>query len=444
MRNSILDQQRNIIRYPNTAEGDLEKDQRDYWTLEHGFFAVMGGFVVTVKAEDEWILDDGSTIAPRGVLELARLDKIPNVDKETIVGRSKADLLTKFVVVSQALWMLVQTVGRKASGLPVTLLELNTLAHVGCALLLYLIWWKKPQDVTESTKIHVDALLAAYMSSRELRTKFRPVELASLPKANITIGMQATRRPYPTMTVSTIDNDASEMWNKILPPNKSSRVVEGAAETVPWKNPRELEAAVERCSTHHGLVMLLPGQWLEDIPLTPVSGPQHLTAQDIQRLELWNRVLQCPDFKNRDRETRSFSRDARLTQKASHSRIQGNLQEFSESKTLLIFASLGGIYGAVHATSWTGHFPSVLEKLLWQIAVCAIMGGGVCIYFLNCLLRHWTRTFLWPLGKGTVANIVRGGLGVPYQDDCCHFQCVSRFSGCGSIYKPQESTCRYI
>jgi hypothetical protein len=191
------------------------------------------------------------------------------------------------------------------------------------------------------------------------------------------------------------------MWNKILPPNKSSRVVEGAAETVPWKNPRELEAAVERCSTHHGLVMLLPGQWLEDIPLTPVSGPQHLTAQDIQRLELWNRVLQCPDFKNRDRETRSFSRDARLTQKASHSRIQGNLQEFSESKTLLIFASLGGIYGAVHATSWTGHFPSVLEKLLWQIAVCAIMGGGVCIYFLNCLLRHWTRTFLWPLGKGS-------------------------------------------
>ena len=124
-------------------------------------------------------MDDGSTVAPRGVLELAKLDKLPNIEKETITGRSKADLLTKFLVVSQILWMLLQTIARKIAGLPVTLLELNALAYIDCALLLYLIWWKKPrlQDINESTEIHIDALLAAYMSSRNLRTNFRPLKV---------------------------------------------------------------------------------------------------------------------------------------------------------------------------------------------------------------------------------------------------------------------------
>ena len=60
-------------------------------------------------------MDDGSTVAPRGVLELAKLDKLPNIEKKTITGRSKADLLTKFLVVSQILWMLLQTSGKSRS-----------------------------------------------------------------------------------------------------------------------------------------------------------------------------------------------------------------------------------------------------------------------------------------------------------------------------------------
>lgn len=45
--------------------------------------------------------------------------------------------------------MMIQTIARKVAGLPVTLLELNTLVHIGCAIILYLLWWCKPQDVSE-------------------------------------------------------------------------------------------------------------------------------------------------------------------------------------------------------------------------------------------------------------------------------------------------------
>src|SRR5579862_8496084 len=115
MRNEILDQQQANSPQENMATGGHwhEKNKREYWTLEHGFFAVMGGFEVTVREGDQWILDDGRTVAPRGILELARLNKLPIVDRDIISGRGKADLLTKVLVVSQVTWMLVQAIGRK-------------------------------------------------------------------------------------------------------------------------------------------------------------------------------------------------------------------------------------------------------------------------------------------------------------------------------------------
>ncbi|KAI5808466.1 hypothetical protein DFH27DRAFT_459108, partial [Peziza echinospora] len=54
--------------------------------------------------------------------------------------RSKTDWLAKAMVCLQASWIIIQCVVRKAEGLPVTLLEINTVMHVVCALLMYLLW----------------------------------------------------------------------------------------------------------------------------------------------------------------------------------------------------------------------------------------------------------------------------------------------------------------
>jgi len=125
----------------------------------------MGGFVIRTQDEDEWILDDGRVVTPKGILEMARLEQLPEVNVESIHRRSKTDVLSKAVVVIQATWMLIQILGRKFAQLPITLLEINTVAHVGVALSLYVVWWKKPQDVEEYTEISFDASLAAFMSS---------------------------------------------------------------------------------------------------------------------------------------------------------------------------------------------------------------------------------------------------------------------------------------
>ena len=61
---------------------------------------------------------------------LARCGRLPDVPKEDILDKSKANGLAKALVMIQALWMLLQTIGRLFAGLPVTLLEVNTIAHV--------------------------------------------------------------------------------------------------------------------------------------------------------------------------------------------------------------------------------------------------------------------------------------------------------------------------
>ena len=134
------------------AAASQQNGQRVQWTLYHGYFALMGGLVLNVK--DEVKLRDShgrerATITPWGILRLAEWNMLPDVPKNLIEPKCKSDGLAKALVCVQVLWMMIQTIARRIAGLPITLLEINTLAHIGCAIVLYAIWWFKPQDVTE-------------------------------------------------------------------------------------------------------------------------------------------------------------------------------------------------------------------------------------------------------------------------------------------------------
>jgi len=61
---------------------------------------------------------------------LAQRGGIPDVSREDIEDKSKADALVKTLVLLQATWMLLLVIGRLLAHLPVTLLEVNTVAHV--------------------------------------------------------------------------------------------------------------------------------------------------------------------------------------------------------------------------------------------------------------------------------------------------------------------------
>jgi len=85
---------------------------------------------------------------------------LPPVDSRLCKGRGKSDEIGKLFVIGQVSWFVLQCIGRKASGLPVTLLEINTAVHVACAIGIYTLMWFKPQGATEPLMIDVSKCTA--------------------------------------------------------------------------------------------------------------------------------------------------------------------------------------------------------------------------------------------------------------------------------------------
>ena len=112
------------------------------WTIVHGFYAGMGGFVFDFEKHRP---DEISSCFPplqrlrvtaRGVALLFKCELLPDISHNDIEDKSKSDHLAKTVICVQAAWFLIQVIGRRAEGLPVTLLDVNTLAHVICTFIL--------------------------------------------------------------------------------------------------------------------------------------------------------------------------------------------------------------------------------------------------------------------------------------------------------------------
>lgn len=104
-----------------------------------GGFTFLLGNLTIFKSENKRL-----TLTARGVALLADCDLLPNIGTEYLNDKSKSDGLSKFITCAQVAWLIVQVIGRLVLGLQVTLLEINTLGHVLCALIIYVLWWHKP------------------------------------------------------------------------------------------------------------------------------------------------------------------------------------------------------------------------------------------------------------------------------------------------------------
>ncbi|KDR79733.1 hypothetical protein GALMADRAFT_61863 [Galerina marginata CBS 339.88] len=123
------------------------------WTMSHGYFIQMGGFMLYNNDKPIGVLD------PAGLDRLVKEDIVamPRITEQEIQDRSKSDGLSKALVVIQTTWFIGQCIARRAQGLIITELELATLAFAAVNGVMYMFWWSKPLDV--QTTIRVDLLL---------------------------------------------------------------------------------------------------------------------------------------------------------------------------------------------------------------------------------------------------------------------------------------------
>jgi hypothetical protein len=135
----------------------------NHFDMVYGHFAAMGGFAADVEHIHN--VTKRTTITPHGIIFLAQRGRFCQVNRSHIQDKSKADLLAKGLVCVQVLWVAGQAVERKLAGYPMTLLEVHTIVHVVCALVMYGLWLQKPLNVQDQTLVSFadDQTTLAYM-----------------------------------------------------------------------------------------------------------------------------------------------------------------------------------------------------------------------------------------------------------------------------------------
>jgi hypothetical protein len=122
---------------------------KDRWEIAHGYLIRMG--VLKFKLKDgDYTFPTTETIEK--LSDCALLPTTKFLD-ERIQVLSQSDKLAKTLVCFQVLWLVLQTIARRIDGLPIALLELNTIAQIWVTLVLYALWWYKPQGIADSIKI---------------------------------------------------------------------------------------------------------------------------------------------------------------------------------------------------------------------------------------------------------------------------------------------------
>ncbi|PVG01720.1 hypothetical protein CPB86DRAFT_698760 [Serendipita vermifera] len=152
------------------------------WTRTHAFFVIMGGFYA-YRRERDW--------RPRGseqpcyplsadtMLKLVRQGKVALPSEEDIEDRNKSDWLAKLLVLLQTTWFVAQCVARKREGLPLTELEIVTLAYTVVNFGTCLAWWSKPRNVNRP--IAVVSLRGGVPQQKERREKEGDMVMTDTP-----------------------------------------------------------------------------------------------------------------------------------------------------------------------------------------------------------------------------------------------------------------------
>ncbi|KAI4162934.1 MAG: hypothetical protein LQ342_003445 [Letrouitia transgressa] len=400
----------------------------------------MGGFAFDLE---ETCLSEGDvftakhsrlTVTPRGMALLARCGYLPEISKEDILDKSKADNLSKVLSVLQALWMLIQISGRLVARLPVTLLEVNTLAHVLCALIIYLLWWDKPKLINEATRLRGDWVppVCAYMYMSSQISGWKSLKPGMLKKTWIDpelsiLAFHKSQQPEFKAESTITAHDIS--------PNAETTDVAGGSKFPGFAKTADIPRLGQfaRCGSFKTRPVPLSAESkdLSEITLSTIES-RLLSSQDF-RSSRWALAAEAmtlhPAIASRLKPRESVIDNKNeiwldpITEELVDDHI-GNwvteslLRDMSGNVMGMVLWSASMAYGGIHAAAWSVHFPTRTERLLWRGSSLCIASAGLLWMMINMLAHssksvkaywievaslraHWTSL----VGLGSLATV---------------------------------------
>lgn len=368
------------------AETITPGSKGDTFGMAGAFLVGMGG--VTICLPDR-LPNLPTTVTSNGFRKLLLLEgrKMNDVDQKKAGVKTKTDALGKTIVCAQGMWMLVQCITRKATGLPVTLLELHVAMHVICALIIYLHWWDKPQDIAEPHALLDDPGDACFFALLTAEYLIEPAEMIESSESTYEGIVKCSKeampesprriyiRPFDGPDKETELSDIQEfvfcnILDETAPAQTSNYTCIYPEESLIINNVLKI--------SYRGLGNSLPLGRLELDALFNAVKKYRGTAFPGSDF-----VAIC-DF---------YLKPGSVEFETSSSRMFESVWATALAVGIVI------TYGACHAAAWNTHFPSNLECWLWRgssIVVAVIPSYFIVVATIEVKCEKWGEAVMRP------------------------------------------------
>ncbi|KAF5355418.1 hypothetical protein D9757_013156 [Collybiopsis confluens] len=232
---------------------------------------------------------------------------ISEVRKEELADRNKSDSFAKFIAIGQTMWFIVQLCARWATRLPVTELEVMTLAFAMMNVSIYFFWWNKPQGVEFPIRI------------QSMQTDRKNIQISD------------------DQGVSSPDKN-TQFLTKVAAWIRRSRSSLHLQQLIQWNNNID-EAEYAQMATSKKI-----SAFVRLLSTAPVKATLEAIIYNESRV---------PVVETSSEKVASFERTFSLEPK-------------NGADNLIVYGT-AMIFGAIHCIAWGSQFPSIREKALWQL-----------------------------------------------------------------------------
>ncbi|TFK60321.1 hypothetical protein BDN72DRAFT_940349, partial [Pluteus cervinus] len=344
-----------------------------WWTTTHGHFVQMGGLEGIHLDGRREVLDPQDLCSDwyRGAdyLREGRIDtKELQFPKKQVQDRSKGDFLSKGLVALQTSWFILECIARFQQHLPITELEVVTLAFAVLNIITYGFWWDKPLNVNCQVQIHIKPEVSPNRpetnenregSGNEVEGEGRQVWEAS----------SIEREEDGNDVMEGGDNqEGSQLLMTPMGPGRCSGDVTTTKDGRKQKN-----------SSSFGKRLLHLPQWVYDRLVVRPFTALVLPIQD---------MFTCEEIERGARHVPMFY--------GRGIRVEDLL------RIRLMSCLIGMIFAGIHFIAWNSHFPTHVELLLWRssslvVLVIPFLVGLFGIILALLMAIRWVLYTLGPI-----------------------------------------------
>ncbi|KAI0058502.1 hypothetical protein BV25DRAFT_1902073 [Artomyces pyxidatus] len=234
------------------------------WTARHGFFVIMGGFHNYENGEPR------HPLSRRLVVQLVQAGDLVPPTEDELRGWSQGDALSKGLAIGQTLWFVLQGIARRVEGLPITQLEVMTLAYTTITVAMYVAWWDKPQNIGCPVRVAFKELQEQPSELMEEREWYTNMFYTMLGTQDMSVDLRKEPQ-VPTFYGGDFENDNNGLYADGVA--LVAAMVFGAVHCAAWNYafPSRVEAHVWRISSI--AIVAVPGAMLAAM-LTVMNFPR--------------------------------------------------------------------------------------------------------------------------------------------------------------------------